>query len=77
MFAKFVTLLALLTCLFFLFYGGDSTSRFSLSQKEQQIEMTSGDIQFERLRRRMVDAQLRGRDIRDTRVLAAMEKVDQ
>jgi protein-L-isoaspartate(D-aspartate) O-methyltransferase len=33
------------------------------------------DAEFDRLRRRMVDVQLRGRDIRNARVLEAMEKV--
>ncbi|MBN2319132.1 MAG: protein-L-isoaspartate(D-aspartate) O-methyltransferase [Acidobacteria bacterium] len=33
------------------------------------------DAEFDRLRRRMVNVQLRGRDIRDTRVLEAMGKV--
>lgn len=75
MFAKIVVLSVLLTNLCFVPYGGCSANRFSSSQKEPQSPTKSMDEEFDRLRQRMVSMQLRGRDIRDSRVLKAMGKV--
>ncbi|MBN2242487.1 MAG: protein-L-isoaspartate(D-aspartate) O-methyltransferase [Acidobacteria bacterium] len=55
--------------------GGCSTNRFSSNQTGPKKKVAIGETDFDRLRRRMVDIQLRGRDIRDARVLAAMGKV--
>lgn len=75
MFTNCVILSALLTNLLFSFYGGCPTNRFSSNQEGLQEPAKSGDTENERLRRRMVETQLRGRDIRDARVLEAMRKV--
>jgi protein-L-isoaspartate(D-aspartate) O-methyltransferase len=75
MFTNFVILFALLTNLFFVFNSGCSSNRFSSSQTELPKTKKTMDAEFDRLRRRMVDVQLRGRDIRNARVLEAMEKV--
>ena len=75
MFTNFLVLPALLVNLFLVFHGGCSTSWFSSNQKALQKQTISGETEFERLRRRMVEVQLRGRDIKDARVLAAMGKV--
>ncbi len=75
MFTNFVVLFALLTNLFIVFNSGCSTNRFSSIQTESQRTTKTMDDEFDRLRRRMVDVQLRGRDIRDARVLEAMGKV--
>jgi len=75
MFAKIVVLSVLLTNLCFVSYGGCSANRFSSNQKEPQNLTKSMDEEFDRLRQRMVSMQLRGRDIRDSRVLKAMGKV--
>lgn len=75
MFAKQVPLYALLINLFFLFHGGCPTKTEPLSdQNESKAAVTETD-DFGQLRDRMVRVQLRGRDIRDERVLAAMQKV--
>jgi protein-L-isoaspartate(D-aspartate) O-methyltransferase len=59
-----------LTC-----YGGCSTNRLSVAQREKQKPPVSVTAEFAHLRERMVREQLQARDIRDPRVLAAMLKV--
>lgn len=75
MFTNFVIFSALLMNLSLLFHGGCSTNWFPPNQKEQQNKTASEAAEFARLREQMVKVQLRGRDIRDIRVLAAMGKV--
>jgi protein-L-isoaspartate(D-aspartate) O-methyltransferase len=75
MFANTVILSVLFMNLLLVFDGGCSTNRFSGNQKEPMKKTASADAEFDRLRRRMVESQLLGRDIRDTRVLAAVGKV--
>ncbi len=75
MFTHCVILSALLMHLLFVFYGGCPTNWFQSNQKGLQEKTASGDLEFDRLRRRMVETQLLARDIRDARVLTAMGKV--
>lgn len=75
MLTNFVIISALLTNLCFLFHGGCSTNWFQSTPKEQQNKTASNTAELARLRERMVEVQLRGRDIRDAGVLAAMGRV--
>lgn len=54
--------------------GGCSTNRFTLSNNVQNVSPSS-DAKFDRLRAQMVQDQVRARNVRDPRVLAAMLKV--
>jgi len=54
--------------------GGCSTNRFTLSN-DMQNASPSNDAKFDRLRAQMVQDQVRARNVRDPRVLAAMLKV--
>lgn len=75
MFTKFVIVSILLVNSLFLFQGGCSTNKYSSNQRDQQKIDAGEDAGFARLRERMVEVQLRGRGIRDERVLAAMSRV--
>jgi protein-L-isoaspartate(D-aspartate) O-methyltransferase len=55
--------------------GGCSTNWFPVTPKGHQTTLTQDAAKFARLRERMVCEQLQARDIKDTRVLAAMLKV--
>jgi protein-L-isoaspartate(D-aspartate) O-methyltransferase len=73
--AIFAVLIALLVNPYILLLGGCSTNRLPVTQKEQQKDSASQTADLARLRERMVQVQLKGRDITDTSVLAAMAKV--
>jgi protein-L-isoaspartate(D-aspartate) O-methyltransferase len=56
-------------------YGGCSTNWYPITQKDQQKSLMSREEEFARLREQMVREQLKARDIKDPRVIAAMLKV--
>jgi protein-L-isoaspartate(D-aspartate) O-methyltransferase len=68
-------LCALLVNISIVYNGGCSTSTIPPNQKGNNNTTASEESEFVRLRGRMVEVQLRGRDIEDVNVLAAMTKV--
>ena len=56
-------------------YGGCDTDRSSGSDGRKPEIAAQDEAEFARLRERMVEQQLRARNINDARVLAAMGKV--
>jgi protein-L-isoaspartate(D-aspartate) O-methyltransferase len=71
----FAMFIALLVNPYLLLLGGCSTNWFPPTQKEQQQASASKTAEWARLRERMIQVQLKGRDITDPSVLAAMAKV--
>jgi protein-L-isoaspartate(D-aspartate) O-methyltransferase len=75
MMVKQIPLYALLMNLFFLFQGGCPTKSQSPSDRDESNTAVTETDEFGLQRERMVRVQLKGRSIRDERVLAAMLKV--
>jgi protein-L-isoaspartate(D-aspartate) O-methyltransferase len=73
-FARFIAILLINPCLISC-NGGCSTNWFPTVQKGQSGTHQPDAAEFARLRERMVRDQLRSRDIIDSQVLAAMQKV--
>jgi protein-L-isoaspartate(D-aspartate) O-methyltransferase len=55
--------------------GGFLTNSTALNQSQKPQSLTPEEERFRRLRERMVNDQLQARDVKDTRVLAAMRRV--
>ncbi len=56
-------------------HGGCTTNRLIVSENEQQKAADAESAEFARLREQMVREQLKARDVKDPRVLAAMLRV--
>jgi protein-L-isoaspartate(D-aspartate) O-methyltransferase len=72
--SRFLAILLINPCLISC-NGGCSTNWFPAAQKGQSGPLPSDEAEFAKLREQMVREQLRARDISDSRVLAAMQKV--
>jgi protein-L-isoaspartate(D-aspartate) O-methyltransferase len=72
--ARFLAVLLIYPC-FISCSGGSSTNWFPATQKEQSGTIPPDGAEFAKLREQMVREQLRTRDIIDSHVLAAMQKV--